>query len=64
MEPAPRYIVRNGKKGGYVVAVAPPHWPHRDVPGFANEADARAWIASRSPKPWLAVAAAIDFVRE
>jgi len=47
MEQAAKYIVRKGKKGRYVVAEVPSHWLHRDVPGFATEAAAHAWIINR-----------------
>jgi hypothetical protein len=48
-EKAMNYIVRMGKKGQYVVTVAPPHWAHRDIAGFATEAEAKAWIARHQP---------------
>ena len=51
MEPSARYIVRKGRKVEYIVTLAPPHWGRGDVPGFASEAAANAWIASRPPKP-------------
>ena len=50
MEPPAGYIVRKGKKGQYIVTAVPPDWVHRDVLGFATEAAANAWIASRPRK--------------
>jgi hypothetical protein len=51
MAASARYIVRKGKNGQYVVTRAPPNQGHRDVSGFATEAEANAWIASRPRKP-------------
>jgi len=47
MERQARYIVRMQKNGEYAVTMMRPQWANREIPGFATEADAKAWIAGR-----------------
>jgi glutaredoxin 2 len=47
MERSARYIVRLQKDGQYVVVMSRPEWANREIPGFATEAAANAWIAGR-----------------
>jgi glutaredoxin 2 len=47
MERSARYIVRIQKDGQYTVVMARPEWANREIPGFATEAAANAWIAGR-----------------
>jgi hypothetical protein len=47
MERSANYIVRMQKNGQYTVTMSPPEWADREVPGFASEAEANAWIAAR-----------------
>jgi hypothetical protein len=47
MESQARYIVRVQKDGAYTVTMMRPHWANREIPGFASEAEAQAWIANR-----------------
>lgn len=47
MERSARYIVRLQKNGHYKVVMSRPDWANREVPGFATEAEADAWIAGR-----------------
>jgi hypothetical protein len=47
MERQARYIVRVQKGGEYTVTMMRPNWPNREIPGFATEAEANAWIAAR-----------------
>ena len=47
MELTARYIVRMQKDGQYTVVKSRPEWPNREIPGFATEVEARAWIAGR-----------------
>jgi hypothetical protein len=47
MERSARYIVRLQKNGEYTVVTSRPDWANREIPGFATEAAAQAWIAGR-----------------
>jgi glutaredoxin 2 len=47
MERSARYIVRLQKDGQYMVVMSRPEWANREIPGFATEAAANAWIAVR-----------------
>ena len=47
MERSARYIVRLQKNGQYMVVMSRPEWANREIPGFATEAEAHAWIAGR-----------------
>ncbi len=47
MERSARYIVRLQKNGQYIVVMSRPEWANREIPGFATEAAANAWIAGR-----------------
>jgi len=47
MERSARYIVRLQKNGQYMVVMSRPEWANREIPGFATEAEANAWIADR-----------------
>jgi hypothetical protein len=47
MERSARYIVRLQKNGPYMVVMSRPEWANREIPGFATEAEADAWIAAR-----------------
>jgi hypothetical protein len=47
MERSARYIVRLQKSGQYTVAMSRREWANREIPGFATEAQANAWIAGR-----------------
>jgi len=47
MERWARYIVRLQKNGQYMVVMSRPEWANREIPGFATEAEANAWIADR-----------------
>jgi hypothetical protein len=47
MERSARYIVRLQKDGQYMVVMSRPEWANREIPGFATEAEATAWIAGR-----------------
>jgi hypothetical protein len=47
MERSASYIVRLQKNGQYTVVMSRPEWSNREVPGFATEAEANAWIAGR-----------------
>jgi hypothetical protein len=47
MERSARYIVRLQKDGDYMVVMSRPDWANREIPGFATEAEANAWIAGR-----------------
>lgn len=47
MERSASYIVRLQKNGQYTVVMSRPEWANREVPGFATEAEAKAWIAAR-----------------
>jgi len=47
MERAARYMVRLQKDGHYMVVMSRPEWANREISGFATEAEANAWIASR-----------------
>ncbi len=47
MERSARYIVRLQKDGQYMVVMSRPEWANREIPGFATEAAANAWIAGR-----------------
>jgi len=47
MERSASYIVRIQKNGQYTVVMSRPEWANREVPGFASEAEANAWIAAR-----------------
>jgi glutaredoxin 2 len=47
MERSARYIVRLQKNGEYTVVMSRPDWANREIPGFATEAAAQAWIAGR-----------------
>jgi len=47
MERLARYIVRLQKDGQYMVVMSRPEWANREIPGFATEAEANAWIAGR-----------------
>jgi hypothetical protein len=47
MERTARYIVRLQKDGQYMVVMSRPEWANREIPGFATEAEAKAWIAGR-----------------
>jgi hypothetical protein len=51
MERTARYIVRLQKDGRYTVVMSRPQWANREIPGFATEADAKAWIAGRQVLP-------------
>lgn len=51
MERQARYIVRMQKSGEYTVTMMRPQWANREIPGFATEAAARAWIAGRRHMP-------------
>jgi hypothetical protein len=47
MERSASYLVRLQKNGEYTVVMSRPEWANREVPGFATEAEANAWIATR-----------------
>jgi len=47
MERSASYIVRMQKSGQYSVVMSRPEWANREIPGFASEAEANAWIAAR-----------------
>ena len=47
MERSARYIVRLQKGGQYMVVMSRPEWANREIPGFATEVEANAWIAGR-----------------
>jgi len=47
MERSASYIVRMQKSGQYSVVMSRPEWADREIPGFASEAEANAWIAAR-----------------
>ena len=47
MERSARYIVRLQKNGQYTVVMSRPEWANREIPGFATEKEAHAWIAGR-----------------
>jgi glutaredoxin 2 len=47
MERSASYIVRLQKNGEYAVVMSRPEWANREIPGFATEAAANAWIAGR-----------------
>jgi hypothetical protein len=47
MERSANYIVRLQKNGEYIVVMSRPEWANREIPGFATEAAANAWIAGR-----------------
>ena len=47
MERSARYIVRLQKNGQYMVVMMRPEWANREIPGFATEKEANAWIAGR-----------------
>lgn len=47
MERSARYVVRLQKDGAYMVVMSRPEWANREIPGFATEAAAQAWIAAR-----------------
>ncbi|HEY4075882.1 MAG TPA: hypothetical protein VGM26_03020 [Rhizomicrobium sp.] len=47
MERSTRYIVRLQKNGQYTVVMSRPEWANREIPGFAAEKEAHAWIAGR-----------------
>ena len=47
MERSARYIVRLLKNGEYMVVMMRSEWANREIPGFATEKEANAWIAGR-----------------
>ena len=47
MERSASYLVRLQKNGEYTVVMSRPEWANREVPGFATEVEANAWIATR-----------------
>lgn len=48
MESQASYVVRKQSDGQYMVVMSRPKWVERQIPNFATEAEANAWIAGRA----------------